>query len=109
MPFIGIYRNLFPSSNKEEKKKDIISVTILPKREHSVFAMEAVDDKGNKYDIVSTYYRTFFKNELKFKFKGGDKYLAEVDYLYSGKPDSIGCIGRVRIIKISTFGSINYL
>lgn len=113
MPFIGIYRSLFTSSQESpEKVKDIIYVTVCEMRPASVFYMEAVDDAGNKYDIANAYYfpmKIWFckKRPAQFRYKSGERYMAEVTPYK--KPDYIGNIGRVDIIKISPFGTKMYL
>lgn len=112
MPFIGIYRNLFPSSKKpQEPAKDVINVTVCKMRPASVLSMEAMDDKGNKYDISNAYYfpLNWFRKQpnVKFRYKAGERYLAEVT-LYD-TPDYLGNIGSVSMVKINSFGSKNYL
>lgn len=104
MPFIGIYKNLFPSSNKEKKSKEIIRVTF------SSLTFEAREDNGNKYDVINQLYKfSFWKLAYtkELKFKSGESYLAEVSHIYQ-KP--IGAlIGSVRLVRINSFGSVIYL
>ena len=119
MPFIGIYKNLFPSSNEPEEKKEIIHVTVLPLNDleakfaiSSISIQKAVDDKGNTYDIIGPTYNSFswktFKHSMKFKFNIDERYIAEVNRLYD-KKSYHGTIGNIQLIRINLFGSRKYL
>jgi len=123
MPFIGTWSLMFPKSDREpEPSKEFVQVTISERRPHSVFSIEAVDKRGNQYDVSNAYYFPFTfwdlfftskkrivskKVEAVFKFKAGESYLSE--FTPYDKPDYLGNIGRVSIIKVDWSGTKTYL
>lgn len=93
---------MFPGSSGEtDKPKELVFITVLPSQ------VDAVDDKGNQYEILNCKDCKIFSSREYFKFEAGSKHLAEVAYTFS-KPYKSGeymAVGGLNIIRISWFGS----
>lgn len=118
MPFIGTWKMLAGGSSDEpEVRKELLRVTMLPLRDwidlppSSISTQQAVDEKGNIYNVLCPTYESFswktFKFTTKYKFNAGERHLAEVTPYQSGKYR--GAIGSIQFIKINSFGGIKYL
>ena len=103
MPFIGIYRNLFPRA-QEIKDDNIVAVTIGDSQS------EAYDAQGNRFNILNAYSSSFFSKEKKLKFEVGKIYMADVVVRFKkAASDVVGesLAGELYIVKTNMFGTYN--